>query len=218
MCLTDLGRLDKASKTIKLVDEKRLEVVDRIDYESEYARIDRAQGMTDEALERVERALKLSETVEDKDRVEHAVRSLQALRGVLLAESGKCDEAVPMLEDIPAQDPWWTEARIRLGDCKIKKRLYREAIEAYRSIASGDREVDPSHRKTAQRNIGCAYYYMGEYTKALEYLKSVERSYDDSPALKAELYNLLASTYSRLGMTQEADRYTGFSSGSNRIQ
>ena len=218
MCLTDLGRVDKAYEQIRRVDEKRLEVVDRIDYESEYANIKRAQGMTSAALERIERALKLSETVEDKSRVEDARRSLHALRAVLLAESGKCDEAVPLLEEIPAENPWWTEARICLGDCKIRKKSYREAIEVYRSVVSSDMEVDPIHRQTALRNIGCAYYYNGEYTKGLEYLKRVEHGYDENPALKAELYNMLASTYSHLGMTEEADRYAGFSRGSDLIQ
>ncbi len=140
MCLTDLGRVDKAYEQIRRVDEKRLEVVDRIDYESEYANIKRAQGMTSAALERIERALKLSETVEDKSRVEDARRSLHALRAVLLAESGKCDEAVPLLEEIPAENPWWTEARICLGDCKIRKKSYREAIELRSVQARGARK------------------------------------------------------------------------------
>ena len=54
MCLTDLGRIDEAHQKMRLVDEKRLDAVDRVDYESEYARIKRAEGMINEGLERVE--------------------------------------------------------------------------------------------------------------------------------------------------------------------
>jgi tetratricopeptide (TPR) repeat protein len=218
MCLTDLGRIDEADQKIRLVDEKMLDAVDRVDYESEYARIKRAEGMTNLALERIDRALQVSESVEDKCRVEVATGSLQALRGVLLAESGRCDEAVPILEEIPAENPWWTEARIYLGDCKIKKRRYQEAIETYSSIASGSGQPDPIHRKTALRNIGCAYYYMGEYAKAIEYLTKVEHGYDGNPDLKADLFRFLASAYSHLGMTKEAAKYGGFSKSTTAVQ
>lgn len=218
MCLIDLGRIEEAHQKIRCVDQKELDGVDRVDYESEYARIKRAEGGTNEALERVERALQISETVDDKRRVEVARRSLQALRGVLLAESGRCDEAIPILREIPAEDSWWVEARIRLGDCHIRKRRFREAVESYSAVASGEQEIDPIHRKTAIRNIGSAYYYMGEYTKAIEYLTKVEHGYDGNPDLKADLFGFLASAYSHLGMTQEAAKYGGFSRGSKSVQ
>jgi hypothetical protein len=59
---------------------------------------------------------------------------------------------------------------------------------------------------------------MRDYTKALEYLAKVENAYDDCPDLKAELFALLASTYSHLGKMHEAARYCGFGRGTGSIQ
>jgi tetratricopeptide (TPR) repeat protein len=218
MCLTDLGRIEEAGQKIRLVNEKRLDTVDRVDYESEYAQIKRAEGMTDEALERVERAIHISETVEDKRRVEVARKSLQALRGVLLAESGRCDEAVPILEDVSPDDPWWADARLLLGDCSYKSRRYRQAIDYYLSLMSSANRVSSVMRNDAFRNIGCAYHQLGDYTKAAEYLSKIKDAYDEYPEIRATLFGFLASAYSHLGMTQEAARYGGFSRGSNSVQ
>ncbi len=218
MCLTDLGRTDEAHERISRVNKNRLVVIDQIDYESEYARIKRAQGKTSEALERIERAIKMAEAMENRRQVEEAWGSMQALRGILLAESGNCDEAIPVLESVPAEAEGWAEARIQLGDCKIQKRLHHEAIQVYQCIVSSSKKIHPIHRKTALRNIGCAYYYLREYTNAVEYLTKIEHGYDENPRLKAELFEVLATAYSRLGMLQEAARYSAFSKGSGSVQ
>jgi tetratricopeptide (TPR) repeat protein len=218
MCLTDLGRIEEADQRIRLVNEKKLDDVDRIDYESEYARIKRVEGLTTEALERVERALHLSETVEDKRRVEIASKSLQALRGVLLAESGNCNEAIPILEEVPPDVPWWADARLLLGDCSYRSRRYREAIDYYLSLISSANHVESVIRNDAFRNIGCAYHQLGDYAKAAEYLSNIKDAYDQYPEIKAKLFGFLASAYSHLGMTQEAAKYSGFSRGSSSVQ
>ena len=67
--------------------------------------------MADEAIERVVRALKMTETVDNQHRVEASRRSLQALLGILLSESGKCDDALPLLQKVPADDLWWQKRR-----------------------------------------------------------------------------------------------------------
>jgi tetratricopeptide (TPR) repeat protein len=218
MCLTDLERIDEAIERIKRVDRNKLDSVDLSDYESEYAYIKRAKGMTNEALDHVNKVIEIANSVEDQRRVETAIVGTRALKGVLLSEAGKCDEAIPILQEVPSQNSWWCEAMIHLGDCKIRKRLHKEAIEIYSSIISSSGEIDPIHRKTAIRNIGCAYYYMGEYTTALEYLTRVEHSYDGNPNLRAELFEIIASTYSRLGMPQKAAMYSVFSRGSDSVQ
>jgi tetratricopeptide (TPR) repeat protein len=217
-CLTDLGRAEDALKRISEVDKNQLIFSKQIDYEYERARIERALGHTREALDLVRIALKMVDAASDKAEVSVVSRGLETLRGILLAESGRCEEALPVLEAVPTDDDGWAEARIRLGDCKIRKKLYREALEHYLSVTSSSKELDPIHRKTALRNVGCAYYYMGNYRKAIEYLTKVEHGYDGHPDLKAELCGVLASAYSRLGMTQEAAKYGGFSKGTNAVQ
>lgn len=218
MCLTDLGRVDDALERISRVDEKNLKTIDRIDYEAEYARIRRAKGMPAEALDHIEHALRMADSVEDKRRVEDAKRNLRALFGILLAESGKCDDALPILCEVPERDPWWAEARLHAGDCMYKKKAYREAIQCYKGLVSEQEKVHPLYRDAALRNIGFAYFDLGEYRASVEYLQSVLHSYDNAPDLKAELFRILASAYSKLGLNQEAAEYGRFSRGTNSVQ
>ena len=143
---------------------------------------------------------------------------MQALRGVLLAESGRCREAVPILEDVSRDDPWWADARLLLGDCGYKSRRYREAIDYYSCLISSDSKVSSVIRNDALRNIGCAYHQLEDYAKAVEYLLKIKDAYDEYPEIKAQLDGFLASAYSHVGMTQEAAMYSGFSRGPNSVQ
>jgi tetratricopeptide (TPR) repeat protein len=104
---------------------------------------------------------------------------------VLYADIGRCAEAISILDRVQTDNSWWVEAKIHLGDCKIKMKRYREAIDCYLSITSSAKSMDPIYRKTALRNIGCVYYYLGEYEKAIEHLTKVEDGYDDRPDLRA---------------------------------
>ena len=217
-CLTDMGRAEEALKRISRVNRNKLAFSNQVDYEYERARIERALGHTREAIDRTEIALKMIEAGSNNQDISVVSRNLYTMRGILLAESGRCDEAILVLETIPIDEEGWAEAKLRLGDCQVKKRRFREAVESYLEIASSEREIDPIHRKTAIRNIGSAYYYMGEYTKAIEYLTKVEHGYEESSELKADLFGFLASAYSHLGMTQEAAKYSGFSRGTSSVQ
>ena len=218
MCLTDLSRFDEALEIIRRVDEKRLKTIDRIDYEGEYARIGRAKGMITAALDHVRRALRIAENVEDKSLIIAAEAGLRALFGILLAESGKCDDALPILNEVSEHNAWWAEAKLHAGDCMYKKKWYREAINCYLTLAFSQENIHPIYRNAAIRNIGFAHFDLGEFQVAVKYLQSVEHAYDDAPDLKAELFNILSSAYSRLGMTQEATKYGRFSMGSSSVQ
>jgi tetratricopeptide (TPR) repeat protein len=218
MCLTDLGRIDEAHTRLGQVDKKVLGIIDQIDYESEYARIKRAEGMTDEALERVTHAIKIAEAVKDKHRVEAAMRNMQTLHGILLAEAERCEEAIPVLETVPEEDESWAESRLLLGDCNYRTRRYHEAIDYYLSVTSSGNKVSDVIRNDALRNTGCAYHQLKDYARAVEYLSKVKNAYDEYPAMKAELFGFLASAYTHLGMPQEAAKYSGFSKCSDSIQ
>jgi tetratricopeptide (TPR) repeat protein len=217
-CLTDMGRAEEALKQISRVDRSKLIFSSQVDYEYEYARIERALGHTREALDRAERALNMAERVDNKQELTVVSRNLRTMRGILLAESGRCDEAIPALQAVPMEDEGWAEARVHLGDCKYKNKLYQEAIDYYLSITSTTKKVHPFYRDAALRNIGYAFYDLRQYAKAVEYLAQVEHAYDENLDLKAELFGILASSYSRLGLPLEAAKYGGFSKGTNSVQ
>jgi tetratricopeptide (TPR) repeat protein len=217
-CLTDLGKAEEALTRISSVDKNKLAFANQVDYEYEYARIERALGHTRQAFDRVKTALKMIAQAADLQDVNIVSRNLHTMCGILLAESGKCDEAAPLLEAVPAEDEGWAEARLLLGDCSYKNRRYREAIDYYLSLMASANETPSIIGNDAVRNIGCAYHQLGDYAKAVEYLSKIKDAYNEYPNLKADLYGFLASAYSHLGMTQEAAKYSGFSKGTNSIQ
>jgi tetratricopeptide (TPR) repeat protein len=71
----------------------------------------------------------------------------------------------------------WAEAKLRLGDCKYKRRLYREAIINYESVIACGKEVHPIFHNAAIRNTGFAFYDLHEYAKAIEYLILIKDKY-----------------------------------------
>jgi tetratricopeptide (TPR) repeat protein len=217
-CLTDLGRSDDALQRMSSVNKSDLIFSEQIDYEYEQARIARAMGNLEDALGRVAAGLKMADLAVDKSEVEVVSAGLRTLRGILLAESGRCDEAEPILAEVPLADQGWAEAMIRLGDCRYKRKQYGEAIQCYLRVNSDAANVHPIHRKTALRNIGCAYYYLGQYAEAIGYLTKVKDSYVARPDLEKELFAMIASAYSHIGDHQEAAKYQRLSSWPNAIQ
>ncbi len=217
-CLTDLGKARDALERLSKIDLEDLRLSMRVDYAYERARIERSLGHTLEALTIVKQTLSTLDLVPDPQEVAIVARNLQTLHGILLAESDDCEEAVSILQAVPLQDEGWAEATLLAGDCKYKKRLYRESIDFYQRILSASKASHRFYREAALRNMGYAYHDLGEYKTAVRYLKQVERAYDDAPEMKVELFGVLASSYLRLGMTQEAAKYGGFSSGSGSIQ
>lgn len=217
-CLTDMGRLEEADKRLSTVDRNELILSKQVDYEYERARIARALGHIDSALEITEKALRTISTAVDKDEVSVVSEGLHTMRGILLVESGRCEEAIPILEAVPTDDLGWAEARLLLGDCSYRKRRYREAIVYYLSVISSHDKVSNVIRNDALRNTGSAFHQLKDYEKAVEYLSRVKNAYDEYPAMKAELFAFLASAYTHLGMLQEAAKYSGFSKATDSIQ
>lgn len=206
-CLTDMGQPDEALGQILRVDKGKLPPAIMVDYEYERARIERAQGHLVEALDHAKMALKLVSAMETPHEVSAVSSNLLTLYGILLSETGRLDEAIPILTAVPRADDGWAEARVHLGDCKYKKRLYKEAIDCYLSLTSDVKQIHQFYREAALRNIGYAHYDLGEYQSAIEYLNKVEHAYDDNPSMKAELFDILSASYLRLGKLAEAERY-----------
>lgn len=194
-CLTDLGRTAEAAKLISGIDKENLGFANQIDFEFEYARIERAEGAPHRALARVVKALSSIEAINDRSEILMAIMNMETLRAILLAEIGELDEAIPLLERVPSQDPGWAEARMCLGDCFYQQRNYRRAIDSYRDVLFSDKRISAIIGNDAIRNIGCAHHDLGEYDKAIEHLNKVKHAYDSHPELKEEVESVLASAY-----------------------
>jgi tetratricopeptide (TPR) repeat protein len=132
--LTDMCRIDDALDRFAKVDRTVLAPIDQIDYVFESARLKRAEGRIAEALELTEKALKATTQIGKEYDVRGLASSLRTLKGVLLSESGRCDDAIPILEEAPVEEEGWAEAKIRLGDCNLKRERYRK--ESIATLAS----------------------------------------------------------------------------------
>ena len=161
-CLTDLGRADEALSRMFHVDKSQLTLSKRVDYEYERARIERALGQHREALQTVEKALRGVGSASAQFEYRVVSENLETLRGILLAEAGRCDEAIPILDAVPLQDQGWAQAKLLAGDCRYKKRFYREAIDCYMSLISAPKKSHQFYQDAAVRNIGYAYHDLGE--------------------------------------------------------
>jgi tetratricopeptide (TPR) repeat protein len=204
-CLTDMSKKSEARDRIGTIDKNQLEVAPQIGYEYEYARIMRAEGSLQVALALARNALKSIQDDKDLNKSNLAI-SLNTLLGILLSETGHWDEAIIVLKQVPTEDLGWAEAMLHLGDCRFTKGLYHEAISDYESVISRREGVHPIFFHAALRNTGCAFYYLGEYAKAVEYLSMVKDKYEDYPALKSELLGTLASAHSKLEEDREKEK------------
>ena len=217
-CLFDMGKAAEALGRIRTVDQEQLAFPNLIVFEFEYARIMRELGERIEALERTRKALKAISIANDKSSTEVIAGNLRALCGVLLADLGRCDEAIPMLEQVSVEDESWADAKIQLGDCKYKKKQYRDAIRDYQDVVSSKTRNGSILLPSALRNIGYAFYDLEEYASAVEYLTKVEDQYDAYPDMKEQLFSILASAYIHLGKIDEAKKYRHPSNSSQLLQ
>jgi tetratricopeptide (TPR) repeat protein len=217
-CLTDMGKADEAQRRLLQVQKQYLTLANQIDYEYELARIQRSQGRFQEALDQVSKTRGLVADLAEVEVARELTQSLETLRGILLAELQRCEEAIPILKDVCLEDAGWAEAQMKLGDCHYSKRSYREAIDCYLRVVSKRKEVHAFFEDAATRNIGYAYYDSGDPSNAVDYLTRVVHSYDDSPGLKTELLSILALAYSQLGKIREAQKFRQLAEDVNKIQ
>jgi tetratricopeptide (TPR) repeat protein len=207
VCLTDLGRPEDARIRLSKVDRSQLPFAEKVGYEFERARIERALDHPEESLAIVSEALKMTGPAKEDNDTRTRRRGLRALQGILLTELERCDEAIPILQTVRMEDPGWAEAQISLGDCRYREERYREAIECYHRVASTAKKVHQIFREAALRNIGFAHHTLGEYAQAVEYLEQIQSAYDEIPGMKAEILSMLASAHSELGNEREAKEY-----------
>lgn len=216
-CLTDLSRPTDALSRLSTVDKSRLTHERQVDFVYEQARIERALGNLTAALDLITLGFDMLKSISTLNDMTMVSQGLQTLQAILLAESGKAEEAIPKLLVVPQEDDGWAEAMIKLGDCLILKREYKQAVDCYSKVLFTHVRVYRGFRDAAIRNIGCAYYYMRDYTTAIKYFQQVEDKYDDDISLKVELFALMKSCYIHLGLADEAQKYATYYLGSQLI-
>jgi tetratricopeptide (TPR) repeat protein len=169
-CLVDMGKIKEAYDRLNSVSADDLGDNLKAIYEYHLARALHALGRPTEALRHVEQSLSIFKSVSD-DLMDHSVASdARTLLGLLLAECKRCEEALVLLKNITADDPAWAYVKLRIGDCLMEARQYRDAVECYISIVASDLEIDQAVRVDALRNLGISYFWMGDYDSSVKHL------------------------------------------------
>jgi predicted Zn-dependent protease len=143
-----------------------------------------ARGMSRESAAQWRRALEL-----DPEN-----RSLQKGLAAALRLSRDCESALPLIEEIQAQELQSAELRFLQGDCLLSLERAGEAVEPLRRAL----ELDGSMLPAAGR-LGAAYVKLGEHEKAVAALtRALPADADGS------FHYLLARAYRALGRDLEA--------------
>jgi tetratricopeptide (TPR) repeat protein len=208
-CLMDMGRVDDALDRISGVHDSDLEIQLRANYEYQIARMFYALGRVQDAIPHGEQACQIFDSLGEEVVDNLIAANAEILLGLLLAESKRCNEAFPLLQKVSIHDPAWGHAKLLAGDCFMEAKRYDEAIECYLAITSSDLKIDMSVKTDALRNIGCSYYWLGEYGKSISYLMKVKDSYEAYPELKETVLRFLSSASSRLYAADNETRQNG---------
>jgi tetratricopeptide (TPR) repeat protein len=113
-CLTDMSKKSEARDRIGTIDKNQLEVAPQIGYEYEYARIMRAEGSLQVALALARNALKSIQDDKDLNKSIFAI-NVSTLLGILFAETGQCEEAIAILEQVPIRRSGMGRSEIASG-------------------------------------------------------------------------------------------------------
>jgi len=121
----------------------------------------------------------------------HAQRAIEAeptnprywvKKGAALYESGRYDEAMPVLLESIRRGPWRDDGYYDLGNCLVRKGRYAEAAYYYReAIRRGSPQPDYFH------NLGVALYYEGKRDSARVLWLDVVRRWPSYPLSRNSL-------------------------------
>ncbi|MDY7030186.1 MAG: tetratricopeptide repeat protein [Spirochaetota bacterium] len=107
---------------------------------------------------------------------------------------GRYDEAITELNRILAVEPGDTEALWRIGVCFTEK---NDPVKAMKALDYFFKFVQDHPQALEAR--GCAFFKLGDYQQAREYLEQAEELQPDSSSIKRNL----GVVYNQIGMKKE---------------
>ena len=145
-----------------------------------YARMLYPLGRLTEALAEIDKALQL----------DPLDRSAQVIRGVILMDMGRTDEAIAQQRSVTSADPALSTAYIQLSCSYTAKRMLAEAEEAARHA------VELTHQESyALAQLGHVYALGGRRPEAEAILAELERRFDTGHAAPSEVAAIYGGWY-----------------------
>lgn len=196
--LTNMGDIANAEQLILTLDVEVLSDEYRLSSKFEAGRIAAAKGEVNNAIMILTQAIREADQKAVVGDLAEIRNGMILLLGKLLYEVGQSERAIPILQRISDGTPGWQEAAITLGDCYVQVGKYREAIKCYHHILDKRRGISELDLDMATRNLGAAYFFSGQYSKAIEHLRRVADKFNDFPDLRREIDELMVVASSHL--------------------
>lgn len=164
------------------------------------------EGKLDEALAQFELLLKRHQEALKQPELRELYEMIQTRRGFILADLGRCKEALPILEGAETYGARKAEIYFYLGHCYLTEGEYKRAAgKLVEALKIGLPHV-LGYR--AHCELGIAYYRLVEYARAkLEFERSAETA-DPEYIQQAQIWKWLENASRALGLKDEADRYS----------
>jgi len=196
-----------SSHTLQLESDRDVEVLVlemRLDFDE--ADFLSHEGKIEEALAKFDLLLKKYGQTMQEAEFRATYEMTQARRAFILADLGRCKEALPILEEAESFKGRKAETRFYLGHCYLANDNYSKAmgrlLEALR-IGLYQRLEYRAHCE-----LGIVYFTLKDYEQAkLEFEKCAETA-DEEYMQQAQIWKWLENTSRVLGLKEEADRYS----------
>ncbi len=172
------------------------------------ADIDRLEGRADDALSKFQHLLSRFSTQLRQGEYHSDYEMIQTRRAFILADLGRWNEALPILEEAESFEPesgldGWLD--FYLGHCYIAFDDYTRGEQRLRkSLKVG---LPPHLEYRAHYALGQAYYEIGQYAHAKVELEKAAGTADPSYIRQTQLWRWLQATCQRLGLKEEAEHY-----------
>lgn len=164
------------------------------------------EGNLEKALAQFDLLLKNYDKELKEPELRKTYEMIQARRGFILADLGRCKEALPILEEAKSFEGRKAEISFYLGHCYVASRDYSKGaeklLEALR-IGLYERLAYRAHCE-----LGIVHFRLKDYAQAkLEFEKCAETA-DKEYMQQAQIWKWLENTSRVLGFKDEADRYS----------
>ena len=171
----------------------------------EEARISAAAGDVSGAIASLDAILTRQSSALSSDGYADVYQAIQRDRAFLLTDSGRCEEALPILVEANSADPHDRWTLFYLGYCYHITDQYLEANSKLEEAISLN--LPSVFESQAHCLVGVAYFKLGNYTKAKIELEEGAKTAPPAYLKEAKVWRWLECTCASLGLRAEAERY-----------
>jgi tetratricopeptide (TPR) repeat protein len=177
----------------------------QIGVELEDARISAAQDKLQEAMAKLNGILANHQSELLKASFADIYQAVQRDRAFLLADSGSCEESLPILEELDSTDPHDRWTLFYLGHCYLHARKHVEARQKLEeAIQLG---LTPDFEGRAHCALGAVCYELEDYIRAKSELEEGVRTASPRYLRETGIWQWLEYTCIGLGLTAQAEHY-----------